>query len=334
MKTEQSIEAEFLSAMKGAAMVSVDAPGRVDAEGSDSLDLLHRISTNALQDLSPGNVRQTIFTDHKGRLVDVVTVAVRDDRLTLLCSPAQEQKLMAWLGKYIISEDVSLKSITSDTTAIRIIGPETFSAASSLFDHPIRPHAVIGFEFQGVPLTAVGTESARGKQATIIFPNAVQKRFWDGISGRLEQLGAPRITAEACELYRVAMGIPSAGTEIVESYNPYDVELVDLVSYTKGCYIGQEVIARLDTYQKIRKGLLGIRAARRPDLQLPYRLFRGDVHVGTCTSLTKATVKGEHLGLAILQKDSVTAGDSLTLGDPGSAYSCRVSAMPMEFDSS
>ena len=81
MKTEQSIEAEFLSAMKGAAMVSVDAPGRVDAEGSDSLALLHRISTNALQDLSPGNVRQTIFTDHKGRLVDVVTVAVRDDRL-------------------------------------------------------------------------------------------------------------------------------------------------------------------------------------------------------------------------------------------------------------
>jgi folate-binding protein YgfZ len=305
----------------------------VEAEGSDSLDLLHRISTNALLDLSPGNVRQTIFTDHKGRLVDVVTVAVRNDRLTLLCSREQEQKLIAWLDKYVISEDVSLRVITSDTAVASIIGPETFSVASALFEHPIRPDVVTEFEFEGVPLTAVGTESVRGKQATVIFSTALEERFWDGVSGRLDQVGIPRITAEAWELYRTSKGIPSVGTEIVESYNPYDVDLVDLVSYTKGCYIGQEVIARLDTYQKVRKGLLGIRCVRRPlDLQLPYRLFREDVHLGSCTSLTKATFGGEHLGLGILPKDSVEVEDSLTLGDPGSAYSCRVSALPMEFD--
>ena len=144
---------------------------------------------------------------------------------------------------------------------------------------------------------------------------------------RLRTLGFVELGEEAWEIYRIAKGLPRAGNEITGSFNPYDVGLTDFVSYTKGCYVGQEVIARLDTYQKVRRGLFGLRSTERLE-GLPARLTRDGSDAGVLTSLSAYPHQGEHLGLGVLRRDVVEEGDLLSV--EGSGIELRVSPIPME----
>ena len=85
MEAGMSLEVQLAAARDGVAFSAAHAPDLLEVTGRDGLDLLHRISTNSLQDLSPGMCRETIFTDAKGRFVDVDTVGVLEDRILLLC---------------------------------------------------------------------------------------------------------------------------------------------------------------------------------------------------------------------------------------------------------
>jgi hypothetical protein len=114
---------------------------------------------------------------------------------------------------------------------------------------------------------------------------------------------------QAYEGYRIARGIPTGGSELTQDHTPYDVGLWNFISYTKGCYIGQEVIARLDTYQKVRRGLAGVmfdRGAGRIDRKS--MLSMGGEEVGWITSVTEEPIFGARLGLAVMRSDIIANG--------------------------
>ena len=102
------------------------------------------------------------------------------------------------------------------------------------------------------------------------------------------------------EEYRICSGIPASGSELTVQYNPLEANLSSLISWTKGCYIGQEVIARLDTYKKVQKRLVKIKMAGLPP-SVPVPFYRGQVEAGVITSAIGTGEADEVRGLAYLR---------------------------------
>jgi tRNA-modifying protein YgfZ len=244
------------NAIRNAAehVVAVQEHGRrvYHLEGKDGLDLLHRLSTNDLFDGPAQRSVLTAFCNEKGKLLEAAEVVVVDGGTFVVCSAAGSGKLLGWIAKFTVTEDIQLTDVTSDFLVYSLLGPRAFSTASRtglLEDERQRNQA----------------SSCRGISAWAwddLFGTLPSVRILarqSGHTGLTEMLSAARVPMDESrsvyDFLRVLHGVPEYGHEIAETFTPYDVGLTRAISFTKGCYIGQEVIARVDTYKKVRRGL-------------------------------------------------------------------------------
>ncbi|HYM79944.1 MAG TPA: hypothetical protein VEY91_00880 [Candidatus Limnocylindria bacterium] len=248
-------------------------------EGRDALDLLHRISTNALLELAPGTARATLFCDFRGRLLQRAVVAHLSDRtLWLVRDDAPPADLAAHVDRHVFREDVRIGD---------------HSAA-----WPVAP--VPG----GLGLVAGAIEQRDG------VPISIQVTADFAL-----QLGAgdPR-SAHERELERVASGRPAHGHEICDAFHPYEVGLAHEVHLDKGCYTGQEVLLRLLTYGGVRRHLTRVEGSGTTPAT-PSDLTLDGAAVGRLTT----AVSGERgwFGLAVVKDSALARGSELTVINAG-----------------
>ena len=266
----------YEAAKRAAAIADVSERGLLRMVGEDALDLLHRLSTQDLHALQPGEGAATVLTTSKGRILDVIVVQRRSDSLMLHVSPGNQGRVLEWLDTYTILEDSEGGDATGEHGQILVFGPaagEVVGAASAdsaiggldLYHHR---EARLG----GAEVTIARAEAPAGGGFHAAMP------LGELASARqaLIDAGAVPIDGEAFELLRVEAGLPAFGSELDEQWNPHEAGLERHVSYTKGCYIGQEVIARLDAYDKVQRRLRGLRALDGVPLSAGSRLFAGD----------------------------------------------------------
>jgi len=311
-RTFVSVEEEFQAALSGNAVTDNSAFGRIEVGGKDRLDLLHRLSTNALAALAPDDTASTVFVTDKGRVIDRVTVCARRDRLILITSPGRELFLMQWIDKYTITEDITFRIITDETVMASLIGARMIS--SFLEERARRPVSEGQKENDASGLTGF-LLARRGESAPALADVIAPK----GLSGELAAIvgglpGARWIGETAYDGFRIASGMPASPGELNEWYNPLECGLRGSISFSKGCYIGQEVIARLDTYGKTRRQLALVASAEPLSVRLPVPLMRNGVEAGTLTSLTNVPFAGRYPGLAILRNDAANPGERLDAG--------------------
>ena len=306
-------EAEFRAAESGMAMADNSIFGRMEVMGRDRLDLLHRLSTNSLTGLPAGGAVSTVFVTDKGRIVDRVIISTRDDSLVLITSPGTESLLTHWIEKYTITEDIRLKTVTDGTVMISLIGPRSISMFSALTGAPLGENTSVSLSHGGVQLFVVRTKDARSDIANIIAEKAAAHRIVEMLNSLP---GACWIGRRAYEGFRIASGIAASPGELNDTYNPFECGLRDLISFTKGCYIGQEVIARLDTYGKIRRHLACVASPAGPPGPLPLPMLKDGAEAGTLTSITEIPFDGKYLGLAVIRND-LAPGDTLAAGTTG-----------------
>jgi folate-binding protein YgfZ len=329
-------EHEVRAALSGCVMFDAAAWGRIRVRGRDGLDLLHRLSTNDLLSLKPGESAQTVLTTEKGRIVDAVRVLRGDRESLLLTSPGAEEMILGWIEKYTITEDVQLSIATADTCMITLIGPESgrllgelvhaAGSSAALREIPALTPGTAGSPAaaQGLPAVEAVRESAAGLDMIHLVVRAADgERLWSALVGA----GITPAGIHAREILRIMHGIPGRPGELNLEFNPYDAGLLGAVSFTKGCYIGQEVIARLDTYQKVRRRLAGL-VSQEADVAPGTTLTtRGGEEAGRVTSWSPVPFDGWWLGLAVVRSDRGEEGSTLAVG-PGDAP-VRIGAFPL-----
>lgn len=245
--------AAYRAATAGAAVYESGA-GRLKLTGADARDLLNRLSTNLVDPNAPaGEVTATVLTSDRGRIVDLVYVAHCGDHQLLLTGAGQQENVTTFLDKYTIMEDIEVEDITGMTALLALTGPAAggivSAVAGGLADDGARVIALPGNpEGEG--------KGADGPQHYRILAPAAQG---GAALRRLRAAGAVAISAADAETLRIARGRPQYGSEMGDAYNPLEAGLIGAIDFHKGCYIGQEVIARLDTYRKVQKYLVGLR---------------------------------------------------------------------------
>ncbi|MEK6650202.1 MAG: hypothetical protein AABY75_04445, partial [Bacteroidota bacterium] len=181
----------------------------------------------------------TILTNEKGRVIDVVgAVTGPDGRLLLACAGDRDGRVGRWLERFIIMEDVVVRDVTDRYLQVICYAVDEIS-------HRWSPPLVAG------SLRMVPFSIWKNHWSFVV----IEARIWKDVESVLREEGGASVDRTAFDRDRIAAGVPWAGTEISDQRNPLESRLRSLISFTKGCYVGQEVIARLDTYRKVRAGL-------------------------------------------------------------------------------
>lgn len=311
-----SVDQEFEAASTGVALLDHSLFGRLELVGADGLDLLHRLSTNDLLSMRPDQILPTILTTEKGRLVDYVKVAKRSPSSLMVVSPNNEETITHWVDRYCITEDVRLHCITNDTSMFTFIGPRSQPAAEAILGVSLPSGQSVEVWYGSAVVVAGFVETPRVQMTHVLVENSTAESLWKELVQKGERLGVVRMGYAAYEAFRIARGIPDIGREITSDFNPYEIGLRDSISATKGCYLGQEVIARLETYQKIRRKLMGVLLPG-PCLcsRVPAPLLAAGEEAGMLTSCSPSPVRGKYIALAVVRNDLVREGDTVTLPD-------------------
>jgi tRNA-modifying protein YgfZ len=237
--------------------------------GSDSLDLIQRISTNDMLQVQTGKAIQTVFTNEKGRIIDVSSVVREANGDILIVGQCNAHELKNWIEKFIIMEDIMLTTLSDDFKHFMVYGS---------FESPLQYSDFL------VDIDARTFSETLGD--TTLFHLIVPEPAGGQLSNQLRSLGFRAAGMADYSKFRVQHGIPAFPSELIDSYNPLEANLWHLVSFTKGCYVGQEVVARLDTYKKVQRKLVRLKMGELPS-HLPKAIFRGADEWGEITSAAK-----------------------------------------------
>lgn len=222
--------------------------GILKAHGKDLIDFLNRMSANDLRKFPPGEFRKTVLTTDKGRIIDLINVLNFKNRSLIITSNNFEEKVKSHLDKYIIMDDVSLVKDDSENFQFTIFTNNSSEAAKKYFDLGIEKNNI--YEIGGDEF--LFSDNFRIETLKIICKgNRIE--YYRNLFSKLSEL-----SGDEYEYLRITSGMPEGENEFNDNINPVECGLGQYISYTKGCYIGQEVIARLDSQGKIPKQMVKI----------------------------------------------------------------------------
>jgi tRNA-modifying protein YgfZ len=270
---------------------------------------LHNQSTNDFNSRQPGQGCETVFVNSTARTIDLVTAYVLEDSVILLTSPGCNQTLMQWMDRFIFFADkVTLKDITETTAAFTVLGSNSEAFLDDLLSQA-------GCDLTGGNLSESGISGNVGHHCQVTL-NGMEVRiaFGSGLASPgytlmtaienaadlwklLTERGAIAFGETLWEQLRVKQGRPVPGKELTEDYNPLEAGLWQTISLSKGCYIGQETIARLHTYRGVKQQLWGVNLSE--PVEPGTVVMMGDQKIGTLTSCV-ASAMG-YLGLVYVR---------------------------------
>ena len=287
--------------------------GAIDVLGPDGAEYLQGQLTNDVEALGVGEGQYAALLDRKGHMqTDLRVLRVGDDAILIDTEPQTKDAALRHLTMYSIGRDVQVGDATAERAFLSLIGPRAAEIAGT---PPLPEFANEATKLASVDIVAVGTRDG----IDILFPADERER----VIAALTEAGAVEVSPEAVEILRVEAGVPRFGAEMDAGTMPAEASIVDdAVSFTKGCYIGQETVARLHYKGKPNKHLRGLRlsAAAAPGAAL--RL--GDKEVGTLGGAVVSPAHGP-IGLAIVRREA-EPGDELTVGEDG--VTAEVVALP------
>lgn len=221
--------------------------------GDDRQNFLHNQTTNQIKLLQPGQGCDAVLVNSTGRTIDLATVCVGADDLTLVASPGQGATLMAWLDRYLFPMDrVELENLTGEVALFSLLGRVEIPELAELSTAPVGQHRAV--ELAGVPVIAIAGSGLSLPGITLKISTEHAATIW----AYLMQQGAIPMSETAWEHLRILDGRPMPGAELTDKYNALEAGLWSAVSFTKGCYIGQETIARLNTHKGVKQRLWGL----------------------------------------------------------------------------
>jgi tRNA-modifying protein YgfZ len=301
-----SLEDRYRAATGAAALLDRSERGKLALSGSGAVEFLDSLLSNDIAALEPGHGASAALLTHKGRLLAEVRVLRSAEELQLDCERAALQALFDALSSYRIGYDAELHKRTLQRGLLSLVGP---ASDSLLEDRPgDAEHDHVAAAIDGHPALLIRTDVG------VDVLCASEER--EAIAAALVAAGAEAIDEQTAEIVRIESGRPRFGVDIDETTMPQEAGIHErTVSYTKGCYVGQETVARLYWKGKPNRHLRGLRFAQMPPAGAALTLAGREV--GTITSLADSPRLGP-IGLALLRREA-EPGAALEVSGGGSA---------------
>lgn len=234
--------------------------GMLKITGETRLDLLNRMSTQKLVDMPSGSGAATVLTTDIGRIVDRLIVYVAGDTLYVLTSENNADAVARYLMRFVFfQDDFHMQDISADTAVFGVYGPMAADrvAAAGFPEVDLPLHHWREAEIAGATAYLHRTDPIGG-DGYFVMCTAEDR---GAVRDQLVSTGLVVADAAAFDFLRIEAGRPRFGRELTGDYIPLEANLWDDVSFNKGCYIGQEIIARMESRGRLAKKLVALRPA-------------------------------------------------------------------------
>jgi folate-binding protein YgfZ len=296
------LDGQYRALREGAGLVDRSQRGVLFVSGAEAADYLESQLTNEVESLAPGKGCYAALLDRKGHMqADLRVLRLAPAELWLDTERVAAERLRRHLDMYRIGRDVTVEDVSAGHAIISVIGPAAAEAAGAGPLAPEHAHRELGSGRRAVA-TDLGVD--------LIVPASGA----EAARTALLEAGAVEVSEAAAEILRVESGRPRYGAEMTEATIPAEAGINErAVSFTKGCYIGQETVARLHYKGKPNRHLRGLRlsspAARGDAIRV------GEREVGVVGTACISPVHGP-IGLAIVRREAVP-GDRVDVGEGG-----------------
>jgi folate-binding protein YgfZ len=296
---------------EGCGLIDLAWCDRLIVGGADRQRFLNAYLTCDVKDLAAGGGAYGFFTNAQGRILADAVVAALDDQVLILLPPARGAAIREHLARFLLADRVELRSPMA-TTALALVGPRA-DEVLALAGAPV-PAA----EWAATRWSTSGGEAVVqrlrpwGETAYLIW-GAIEEAA--AVATRLVACGARPVGSDAFEVLRVESGVPRFGVDYDEGHFPQETGLEHAVSFTKGCYLGQEVVARIHYRGHVNRRLCGVAFDRDPGTVETPRpnepLLLAGEEVGKLGSVVVSARLGRTIGLAVLRAKAATPGTAL-----------------------
>jgi folate-binding protein YgfZ len=266
--------------------------------GEDHVAFLQGMLTQDVKAMSPGSSRSTAVLTAKGAMVADARVLRFEDHIWLDCEAGIGTKLLEFLNRFLISEDAELSDLSAQWSCLSVFGDPELVPKEETFTQ----REISGVQAVVLPVWGVGVPGV-----DVWVPREGKDAVWN----HFLREGHVPVGVDALEVLRVENGIPRYGPDLSEDVLPLEANLTHAISYTKGCYIGQEVIARATHRGQVNWKLRGLWL---PDGELAQKteLFTGARKQATVASCVFSERFDRWLALGFVHRDSDSEGTVLT----------------------
>lgn len=317
------MSSDYQIALEGAVFYPLEDGGHLQIAGEDRLDFLQRQTTNDLNTLAAGSILTTVLTSPLARIIDVLYLFQGESAIQALTLPGRGQHTTAFLkSKVFFMDRVSIADLSHEHQQIDLHGPQAANLLQRLgLPASTDRYTLLRGKFAGVPLPLIALP---GLTSPLSYRLLAPVEARQGLIHALEDAGAVQLTSSSYHTLRVEAGHPASPGELNQDYNPLEVDLGHAISMHKGCYTGQEVIARQVNYDKITRRLVR--------LHLDAEAAPGDfIHangkkVGQVTSAAHSPRFGP-IALAVLKRPHNQDGVQLAVENGQAHVAAQVQAL-------
>jgi tRNA-modifying protein YgfZ len=298
---------DVFEAVAGAPAALHALPGRglLRATGADRVRFLNGMLTNDVARLAEGGAMPALQLDRKGHVQAELWVLAEADALLLDVGPGSEAELLAVLEKHVIADDVAFASLSAGVAELALEGPGAAAAARAIGAPVPESGRFARADFAGESLLWLAEGGVTREGLRVIAPRAALPE--------LERaLALPALDPGAAEVLRIDAAIPALGSDVTPRNFPQEARLERAISFNKGCYVGQEIVARIASRGAVNRVLVKLRTGARVSPGAPVAV--DGVASGQVTSSAESAATGP-IALAYVKVEQAAPGQRVAIGD-------------------
>jgi folate-binding protein YgfZ len=303
--------AELAALRTGCGVFALAWRGRINVSGKDRVRWLHNMVTNNVRDLPLNRGNYNFVLNAQGRILGDMYIYNRGESFALETDASQVQALVHAMKRFIIMDKVELVEVGADSVSVAVCGPKAESVLSNAGINVggMQPLEVRDVGFDDIAAALVrGPEQKPGWFELWLDPNKAQE-LWN----LLVKAGANPVGTEALEMWRVLHGIPNYGQDIRDRDLPQETEQQQGLNFTKGCYIGQEIVERIRSRGQVHRKFTGFVFGDRVPALRKYGSEGRALAEITSIARIPTSQDPRNIGLGYVRRDAIAAGPKIAL---------------------
>jgi folate-binding protein YgfZ len=306
---ESQIDISGYSAVRegGTGLIDLSNLGRILVSGSEAVMFLNGLITNDMKTLAASSWMRAAFPNVQGRLLAVVRILNRADGFLIDTEEATHQKVVQLLDRFTLAGDFRVTDLTAQTACYSVQGGQSAAIMRQVFGQEIAiaPGEFAAAKFDHAEVTTIRTTHTAedGFDLFVQEPDAAKLRQ------ALFDAGVEPLSHATAEVLRIEAGIPRYGVDMDETTIVTETNLDDAVSYTKGCYLGQEIIVRIKHRGHVAKKITGLTFPDKTEIENGAKITSlDDKEIGRITSSTFSPALNQTIALGYVKYDYLEAG--------------------------
>ncbi|HUS06790.1 MAG TPA: glycine cleavage T C-terminal barrel domain-containing protein [Bryobacteraceae bacterium] len=291
----------------GAAVIDSSGRGKIRLMGEDRVRLMHAMTTNHIEQLTPGAGCYAFFLNAQGRILGDVNVFALPEYLLLDTEPQTGPRIYEHLDKFIIADDVTLEDLNDTWASISVEGPDSEDILTGM--GATLPASPGGIAEWGARLVAAVTITGSPGHSLYLPAEGKAELLAD-----LEAAGAAHADTDAIEVVRLEHARARYGIDFGETNIPQETQQMHALHFSKGCYLGQEIVERVRSRGHVSKMLKAVEVETTEELDPGAKVMSGEKEVGEITSSAFSPALEKVVGFAMLRREAVEGQTNLTAG--------------------